>query len=222
MSQNVRLASLSRLWGMIWFSICPNGFIAYEDTTIVPSLAQAASGIVLELGPGPGNQLHRFNTTQIDRIYGIEPNGHYKDSIDTKVEKHGLQDKYELIVAGIEDSDILRAQGITEGSVDTVLCIQVLCAVQDPKMVMREVWKLLKPGGKFIFWEHGWSRDRLTTIAQVVSNPAWSTFVGCHLTRNVLADILHAGEWQNLEDVEEPVDPLSLLPRVQGVLIKKT
>jgi hypothetical protein len=60
-----------------------------------------------------------------------------------------------------------------------------------------------------------------TDVTKVVSNPAWSTFVGCHLTRNVLADILQAGEWQNLEDVEEPVDPLSLLPRIQGVLIKK-
>lgn len=133
---------------------------------MVPSLVQAASGIVIELGPGSGNQLHRFNTAQIDRIYGIEPNGHYKDSINVKVEKNGLEGTYELIVAGIEDSDVLRSQGISEGSLDTVLCIQVLCAVRDPKMVMREVWKLLKPGGKFIFWEHGWSRDRLTTVAQ--------------------------------------------------------
>jgi len=58
-------------------------------------------------------------------------------------------------------------------------------------------------------------------MKKAVSNPAWSTFVGCHLTRNVLADILQAGEWQNPEDVEEPMDPLSLLPRIQGVLIKK-
>ena len=133
---------------------------------MVPSLVQAASGVVLELGPGSGNQLHRFNSAQIDRTYGIEPNGHYKDSINAKVEKNGLQGTYELIVAGIEDSDVLRAQGIIEGSMDTVLCIQVLCALQNPKIVMREVWKLLKPGGKFIFWEHGWSKDLLTTVAQ--------------------------------------------------------
>jgi hypothetical protein len=58
-------------------------------------------------------------------------------------------------------------------------------------------------------------------MEKAVSNPAWHTFVGCHLTRNVLADVLQAGEWQNPGDVEEPMDPLSLLPRVQGVLIKK-
>jgi 2-polyprenyl-3-methyl-5-hydroxy-6-metoxy-1,4-benzoquinol methylase len=60
----------------------------------------------------------------------------------------------------------LRDEGISEGSLDAVLCIQVLCAVKDPKNVMKEVWKLLKPGEKFIFWEHEKSRDWLTGTAQ--------------------------------------------------------
>ena len=77
-----------------------------------------------------------------------------------------IKSKYALINCGIEDSDILRRQGITEGSMDTVLSIQVMCAVQDPDAVMREVWKLLKPGGRFIFWEHGKSKDTWTAIAQ--------------------------------------------------------
>ncbi|KAL2867566.1 class I SAM-dependent methyltransferase [Aspergillus lucknowensis] len=203
------------------FSITSANFIAYEDTTIVPSLVQAASGVVLDLGPGPGNQIHRFDTSQVTQVYGIEPNPHFKETIDIISDKHNLRDKYKLITCGIEDSDVLRAEGITEGSMDTVLCIQVLCAVKDPKNVMKEVWKLLKPGGKFIFWEHGWSRDRLTTIAQACWNPAWSTFVGCHLTRNVLQDILDAGEWENPYAIEEPEEPFTLLPRIQGVLVKK-
>lgn len=52
-------------------------------------------------------------------------------------------------------------------------------------------------------------------------NPAWSTFVGCHLTRNVLADILNSGEWENPGEIEAPEDPYTLLPRIQGVLVKK-
>lgn len=54
-----------------------------------------------------------------------------------------------------------------------------------------------------------------------ILNPAWSTFVGCHMTRNVLADILNSGDWENPQDIEEPEDPFSCLPRIQGVLIKK-
>jgi SAM-dependent methyltransferase len=154
-------------------------FYRYEDTTIVPSLVQAASGVVLELGPGPGNQIHRFDVSRVDHIYGVEPNPQFKEAIDALLDKHGLQDRYKLIACGIEDSDVLREEGITEGSLDTVLCIQVLCAVKNPKNVMKEVWKLLKPGGKFIFWEHGWSRNRLTTVAQGmlvssgITDPVW-------------------------------------------------
>ena len=132
-------------------------------------LVKAATGVVLELGPGPGNQVHRFDFTRVSRVYGIEPNAHFQDEIKAKLEKHNLQDKYQLIISGVEDSDVLRKKGITEGSLDTVLCIQVLCAVQDPRAVMKEIWKLLKPGGKFIFWEHGWSRNRLTIIEQGMS-----------------------------------------------------
>jgi len=187
----------------------------------VPSLVQAASGVVLELGPGPGNQIHRFDTTLVKYVYGVEPNAHFQDAIEAKLDEHGLRDTYRLIVCGVEDSDVLRGEGVTEGSLDAVLCIQVLCAVRDPKAVMREVWKLLKPGGKFIFWEHGWSRNRLTTMAQALLNPAWSTFVGCHMTRNVLADILNGGEWENPDEIEAPEDPFSCLPRIQGVLVKK-
>ncbi|KAL3481019.1 S-adenosyl-L-methionine-dependent methyltransferase [Aspergillus californicus] len=203
------------------FRVASANFIAFEDTTIIPSLVRAATGTVLELGPGPGNQIHRFDTSLVDRIYGVEPNQNFRGVINAIVERHEMQDKYKLLVCGIEDSDILRDEGISEGSLDTVLCIQVLCAVKDPKSVMKEVWKLLKPGGKFIFWEHGWSKDRLTTVAQAFTNPAWSTFVGCHLTRNVLADILDSGEWENPNEIEEPEDPFSFLPRVQGVLVKK-
>ncbi|KAJ5622542.1 hypothetical protein N7528_005774 [Penicillium herquei] len=203
------------------FNIASANFIAYEDTTIVPSLVKSASGIILDLGPGPGNQIHRFDVSLVERIYGVEPNAQFKNTIEAKLDTHDLQDKYKVVICGIEDSDILREEGITEGSLDTVLCIQVLCAVKDPKNVMKEVWKLLKPGGKFIFWEHGCSRDSLTHITQACCNPAWSTFIGCNLTRNVLADILNSGEWENPHEIEEPEEPLSLLPRIQGVLIKK-
>jgi 2-polyprenyl-3-methyl-5-hydroxy-6-metoxy-1,4-benzoquinol methylase len=49
---------------------------------------------------------------------------------------------------------------------DTVLSIQVLCSVGDVKSVMREVWKLLRPGGRFVFWEHGRNKDAFMAVAQ--------------------------------------------------------
>ncbi|KAJ5279062.1 hypothetical protein N7478_004434 [Penicillium angulare] len=197
------------------------GFIAYEDTTCVPSLVSSAQGNILELGPGPGNQLHRFDLSLVEFIYAVDPNPCYGDEIAAKTKKLGLQDKYKLLECGVEDSDILLEEGIEEGSLDTILSIQVLCAVGDVKGVMKAVWKLLKPGGSFIFWEHEKNKDRLTAVSQACLNPAWSTFIGCQLTREILPDILAAGEWENPDEVVVADEQFSPLPRVWGVLKKK-
>jgi hypothetical protein len=51
-------------------------------------------------------------------------------------------------------------------------------------------------------------------------NPAWSALVGCCMNRDIKADILAAGEWENPSDIEVANDPYSCLPRVWGVLKK--
>ena len=77
-------------------------------------------------------------------------------------------------------------------------------------------WTLL-----YMFLVEGLGWCRRANMKKAVLNPAWSTFIGCHMTRNVLADILNSGEWENPGDIEEPEDPYSCLPRIQGVLVKK-
>ena len=52
-------------------------------------------------------------------------------------------------------------------------------------------------------------------------NPAWNAFVGCHLHRDILKNILDAGEWENPEEIEVADDPDGVLPRIWGVLRKK-
>ena len=52
-------------------------------------------------------------------------------------------------------------------------------------------------------------------------NPAWSAFVGCCINRDIKADILAAGEWENPGDIEGSDDPYDYLPRIWGVLKKK-
>ncbi|KAM3498341.1 hypothetical protein MY10362_008333 [Beauveria mimosiformis] len=197
------------------------GFIEYESTTVVPSLVKQARGKILELGPGPGNQIHRFDPDLVESICAIDPNPNFNDDIALKLQASALESRYKFLVCGVEDSDILRAEGVTEGSMDTILSIQVMCAVNDHRAIMKEIWKLLKPGGQFIFWEHGKSKDILTSIGQTLWNPAWSTFVGCNMNRDIRGAILAAGEWEGLENVEETDDPLTFLPRFWGVLVKK-
>ncbi|KFY61857.1 hypothetical protein V496_04843 [Pseudogymnoascus sp. VKM F-4515 (FW-2607)] len=214
--QRIRDAAAANL-----FITTSNGFIAFEDTTCVPSLVWSAHGKILELGPGPGNQIHRYDPSLVDFIYAVDPNLQYRDEIAAKVRKAALEDKYKFLACGVEDSEILRSEGITEGSLDTVLSIQVLCSVGDVESVMKEVWKLLKPGGSFVFWEHVSNKDAITAVAQACLNPAWSALVGCCINRDIKAAILAAGEWENPEDIEVADDPYTVLPRISGVLKKK-
>ncbi|KAJ5825272.1 hypothetical protein N7474_002410 [Penicillium riverlandense] len=214
--QRIRDAAVAKL-----FILTSSGFIAYENTTSVPSLVRAAQGKILELGPGPGNQIHRYDPSLVDIIYAVDPNPNFENPVAVKLKKLDLQDKYKFLACGVEESDILMREGITEGSMDTVVSIQVLCSVRDVKSVMRALWKLLRPGGSFVFWEHTRNKDTVTAMVQACWNPAWSALVGCCLNRDIKADILAAGEWENPGDIEVADDPYSCLPRIWGVLKKK-
>ncbi|KAK2600280.1 hypothetical protein QQS21_004999 [Conoideocrella luteorostrata] len=215
--QRIRDAAVAKL-----LILASENFISYEDTTPVPSLVSYASGTILELGPGPGNQIHRFDRSLVKFIYGIDPNPNFERDIAARLEKHNLQDKYQFLACGLEDSHVLREAGITEGSMDTVLSIQVVCSVGDPMSLMREAYSLLRPGGRFIFWEHGRSDDAFTALAQACWNPAWSALVGgCCINRDIKSAIVAAGEWESLDAIEQDEDPYNFLPRTWGVLVKK-
>ena len=134
--------------------------------TAIPLLVSHASGVVLELGPGTGNQLSRYDKDKVTRIVGVEYNPYFVEDLERKIEEQGMRDIYELIIAGAQDSDVLEKRGIVAGSVDTVLSIQVLCAVPDVNDMAKEIYRLLKPGGKFIFAEHQRNKDWLTGIVQ--------------------------------------------------------
>ncbi|UNI13559.1 hypothetical protein JDV02_000290 [Purpureocillium takamizusanense] len=151
----------------LWFKTINHHFIEIESTrTPVPQLVPQASGLVLELGPGMGNQLRRFDKSKLTRVVGVESNAHFAPDILLEVKERGLEDVYELLTGSVDDRGALERRGIVAGSVDTVLSIQVLCSVPDPEATMRELYGLLKPGGRLIFWEHHRSSDWLTVAMQ--------------------------------------------------------
>lgn len=141
-------------------------FQRFEATTAVPDLVSRANGLVIDLGPTLGNQLQNLDPDKITQVYGIEKNPFFVVVLEARLRDSAVRDKYAVITCGIEDTDVMEAQGIADGGVDTVLCIQVLCSVSDPEAVARRLYKLLKPGGKLIFWEHHGSHDVATKIVQ--------------------------------------------------------
>lgn len=90
----------------------------------MPRLLSYASGIILELGPGSGNQIPRFRSSAISKIYAVEPNAQFIPILVQGAKDHGLDEKYIVINAALEDEEILATQRIVDGSVDTVVCMQ--------------------------------------------------------------------------------------------------
>jgi SAM-dependent methyltransferase len=224
--------------------VAASGFKAFEGQfTQVPTLVASAHGIVLEVGPGVGTQLDRFDKTKIEHVYGIELNPAFVPSLLAEVEKSSLQGKYTVISGSVEDAKLLAQHGVAPGTVDSVVCIGTLCSVQNPAATVKWIYELLKPGGSFIFWEHRRSHDFVTRLVQgqcshlVESeyvpdvgagfwNPIWRYFMGgCDLRRLNGDAIKNAGAWEQQDSdfgaSKSVAQEWSIMPRVEGILTKK-
>lgn len=138
--------------------------VASDQQTLIPKLVSQAKGVVLELGPGSGNQLARYDLSKICKIYGIEPNVDLHKALRASIKKAKLDDIYVILSQSAEES--LERYGVAPNSVDTILSINVLCSVPDPVMTVRRLYQYVKPGGKMIVYEHVQSNDFIARIVQ--------------------------------------------------------
>lgn len=113
------------------------------------------------IGSAKGNQIPRFSPSAISKIYAVEPNAQFIPILVQRAKDHGLDEKYIVINAALEDQDVLTGYGIVEGSTDTVVC-----SVPDARAAAKRIWKLLKLGGHLVYWEHQCSRDGVTRWVQ--------------------------------------------------------
>ena len=139
---------------------------AVELETDVPKLIAKANGTVLEIGPGSGNQLPRYDISKIDRIYGVEPNAGLHDALRSNIKKHGLSDIYTIVPCVVEDFEKLKEYGLGPETLDTVTSMQVLCSVPKPEALAKDLYRLLKPGGQMVVFEHVKSEDYVSHFVQ--------------------------------------------------------
>lgn len=77
---------------------------------------------------------------------------------------------------------------------DTVLSTWTLCTISDVPSALREMRRVLKPDGRFIFVEHGHSQDAGVVVWQNRLNPVWKRIGGgCNLNRKIVELIEGAG-----------------------------
>ena len=110
-----------------------------------------------------------------------------------------------------------------DNSVDAVVCTLVLCTVPDPGEIIREAYRVLKPGGRFIFIEHVAADEGtlLRRVQNILKHPWHWTFEGCHTNRET-GNLLEASDFSTVEyeRFTSKVMPPPVVPQIAGVAIK--
>ena len=153
---------------------CAQPQIMKARSRIVPQ----ASGDVLELGCGGGINMEFFDPAKITRFCGIDPSPGLLERSHAAAKAKGM------------DADIRGGIGeaipFADGEFDTVLVTFTLCSVQEQMRVLAEMRRVLKPGGKALFLEHGGAPDVSVQKWQRRIEPMWKHIGGgCHLTRPI-------------------------------------
>lgn len=148
-------------------------------------LLASASGDVLELGAGTGVNLEHYPPA-VERLVLSEPDRHMRAKLAAKVAEGGR--RAEIVDAGAD------ALPFEDASFDAAVATLVLCTVPDPAAALREVVRVLKPGGRFFFAEHVRAQSSRKARAQDVVKPLWMFMArGCHPNRDTLATIAASG-----------------------------
>ena len=142
--------------------------------------AGAATGTVLELGVGPGlNLLHYAGA---GKVVGIDPDPHMLKRARRRAAKAPCPVR--LVEAGAQDIPF------GEHEFDTVVVTLTFCTIPDPVAAVAEARRVLKPDGRFLFFEHVRSEKPWVARLQDAVTPAWKRVAGgCHWNRSTLATI---------------------------------
>jgi ubiquinone/menaquinone biosynthesis C-methylase UbiE len=148
-------------------------------------LTARARGRTLEVGAGTGLNVEHYPDAVTELVL-TEPDEHMRAQIEQKVTGGGR--RIEVVAAGAEELPF------PDASFDTVLATLVFCTVDDAGAGLREVARVLKPDGQFLFIEHVRADDPKLARWQDRLDKPWSWCGrGCHPNRDTLAEIDRAG-----------------------------
>jgi ubiquinone/menaquinone biosynthesis C-methylase UbiE len=144
-----------------------------------------AHGRVLEIGIGSGLNLPLYGP-RVDTILGLDPAAR----LITMAQDAANRSKIPVTLI----TGSAQAIPIDRGSIDTLVTTWTLCSIPDARGALREMRRVLKPGGEFLFVEHGSAPDENVRKWQNRLTPVWKRIGGgCHLNRPIRALIEGAG-----------------------------
>lgn len=149
-------------------------------------LVPLARGEVLEVGMGSGLNLAFYDPNKVRLVWGLEPSEGMRRKAHGNLQKSPVEVKW-LDLPG-------EHIPLEDNSVDTVLLTFTLCTIPDWLAALRQMHRVLKPGGKLLFGEHGRSPDIGVCKMQDRLTPIWRKVAGgCHLNRPITEYLIQGG-----------------------------
>jgi ubiquinone/menaquinone biosynthesis C-methylase UbiE len=150
------------------------------------NLIPQAEGRVLEVGMGSGLNMPFYDRARVRSIVGVEPSLRMHRLAMRRIRDAGV----EVQLMGLSAEKLPAA----DASFDTVVTTYTLCTVPDPVAALTEMRRVLVPGGKLLFSEHGRAPDAGVRRWQARLNPLWSKVAGgCMLDRDIPSLLEQAG-----------------------------
>jgi ubiquinone/menaquinone biosynthesis C-methylase UbiE len=176
------------------------------------ALVARARGTVLEIGAGTGLNLPHYRE-DVDDLVLTEPNVAMLDRLRPKL----------AAVRGRSPS-LMRAPAeqlpFPDAMFDSVVATLVLCTVPDVRAALREIGRVLRPGGRLLFLEHVRSEDPRVARRQDLVAPLWVHIGrGCHPNRDTAALLQAALRIEQLERYAPETDPRFLRETITGAAI---
>ena len=135
------------------------------------------SGRVLEVGAGTGTNFEFYPDT-VTEVVAVEP--------ERRLAEMAQQAAATAPVPVIVSTDTIE-QYIASGSqpFDAVVCSLVLCSVEEPESVLRQLLSLLRPGGELRYLEHVASSGARAGLQKFADATVWPRMLGnCHTHRD--------------------------------------
>jgi SAM-dependent methyltransferase len=143
-------------------------------------------GRVIEVGSGDGRSFELYSP-EVERLLAVEPDPTARAAAAVRADAARIP-----IEVADGDAAGLPAE---DGSFDAAVVMGVLCSVPDPATALRELHRVLVPGGELRFWEHVRSANpAFRALQRAFDALFWTRALGgCETTRNTEAAIRAAG-----------------------------
>jgi SAM-dependent methyltransferase len=144
------------------------------------------TGNVVEVGSGDGRSFEHY-PPGVEHLLAVEPDATAREAASERA--RGAAIPIEVVCGTAEE---LPAE---DGAFDAAVLMGVLCSVGDPAAALRELRRVLRPGGELRFWEHVRSGNAAFRALQRATDAVFWTRAlgGCETTRDTATAIAAAG-----------------------------